>query len=73
VQCAATTLQDVSGARGPDEQLGVLVVMIDIVADCRSEFFDIAKDAAAKPVRVRSRKKRSTMFSQDELAAVKCK
>jgi|HubBroStandDraft_4_1064222.scaffolds.fasta_scaffold2572761_1 hypothetical protein len=47
--------------------------MIDIVADCRSEFFDIAKDAAAKPVRVRSRKKRSTMFSQDELAAVKCK
>ena len=42
--------QDISGAGGPDERLGALVVVIDVISDCGDEFFDIAKDAAAQPV-----------------------
>src|SRR5438445_10534494 len=53
MESAASTfdlLQDISGAGGPDERLGALVVVIDVVSDGRDEFFDIAKNAAAQPV-----------------------
>ena len=53
MESAASTfdlLQDISGAGGPDERLGALVVVIDVVSDRGDEFFDIAKDAAAQPV-----------------------
>ena len=53
MESAASTfdlLQDVSGAGGPDERLGALVVVIDVVSERGDEFFDIAKDATAQPV-----------------------
>lgn len=53
MESAASTfdlLQDISGTGGPDERLGALVVVIDVVSDSRDEIFDIAKDAAAQPV-----------------------
>src|SRR5205807_8900469 len=53
MESAASTfdlLQDISGAGGPDERLGALVVVIIVVSDRGDEVFDIAKDAAAQPV-----------------------
>jgi hypothetical protein len=53
MQGAASTfdlLQDISGAGGPDDGLRALVVVIDVVTDRGNEFFDIAKDAPAKPI-----------------------
>jgi len=44
---ALDLLQDVGGFCGPDERLGVFVVQVDVVKDCRNEFFDIAEDATA--------------------------
>ena len=43
-------LQDISGTGGPDERLGALVVVIDVISDRGDKFFDIVKDAAAQPV-----------------------
>jgi len=35
---------------GPDERLGTFVVTVDVGADGRDEFFQIAEDAAAEPI-----------------------
>jgi len=48
---ARLTLSKISaGAGGPDERIGALVVVIDVVSDRGDEFFDIAKDAGAQSV-----------------------
>jgi hypothetical protein len=41
---------DVGDIGGPDQRLGVFVVMVDVFADGIDELFDVAKDAAARPV-----------------------
>ena len=42
--------QDVGGLCGPDEGLGMLVVMVDVLADGLDQFLDAAEDAAAESV-----------------------
>ena len=42
--------QGVGGTSRPDEGLGVFVVTIDVISNRHDEFFEIAKNAAAKPV-----------------------
>ena len=42
--------QDVGGAGGPDEGLGIFVVTVDIVPDRQDELLQIAKHATAQPV-----------------------
>ena len=45
---------------------------VDVVADRHDQLLEIAKDSAPNALLVRSRKKRSTMFSQEALVGVKC-
>ena len=35
---------------GPDERLGIVVVMVDVVEDCCDQLLDTAKDSAAQAV-----------------------
>ena len=42
--------EDVGGAGGPDEGLGIFVVAIDVSSNGQNEFFEIAKHAAPQPV-----------------------
>jgi hypothetical protein len=65
-------LQDVAGFGGPDEGFGVVVVMVDVVEDRCYQFLDTAKHSAPQSIYVRSRKKRSTMFSHEQPVGVKC-
>ena len=52
--------------------LGTLVVFVDVFADGHDEFLGIVEDAATQAgFAVRSRKKRSTMFSHELLVGVK--
>jgi hypothetical protein len=46
-------------------------VTIDVISNRHEEFFEIAKNATAQPVLVRSRKKRSTMLTHEVLVDVK--
>jgi len=65
-------LKDVDGFRGPDKRLWISVVRVNVLGDGRVQVLDAVEDSAAQLIDcVRSRKKRSTMFSHDELVGVK--
>jgi len=53
IQGAAGALhffQDVASSGGPDERFRALVVMVDVGADGRDEFFQVAENPAAEPI-----------------------
>jgi hypothetical protein len=67
-------LQDISDTGGPDERLGALVLVIDVITDRGDKFFDIVKDAAAQPVLSQIPKEAlTTLFSHHEPVGVKCR
>src|ERR1700747_1578123 len=43
-------LQDVGSVGRPDEGFGMFVVPVDVTADCREQFFEIAKYTAPQSV-----------------------
>ena len=63
--------QNIGRFGGPDKRFGMVVVLVDVVANGQDQFFDFAEDALPKPVLSKSRKKRSTMLSQELLVGVK--
>jgi len=64
--------EDVVRAGGPDEGLGVLVVMLDVLRNGLSSSLTVAKLSRLIRFSEMSRKKRSTMFNQEALVGVKC-
>ena len=58
---ALDLFQDVVGLGSPDKKLWFFVVMINVFSNNDDQFFDTVEDAAAQPISVRSRKKRSTL------------
>ena len=69
---ALNLFEDIGRLRGPDEGFGVLVVFFDVLFDGDDQFFGIVKAPRRSRFCVRSRKKRSTMFSHELLVGVKC-
>jgi len=65
-------LQDVAGGFGPDEGFGTGVVVVDVPLNGLDEFGDLVNTPRRNRWVVISRKKRSTMLSQDAEVGVKC-
>jgi len=63
--------QDVGCAGGPDEWLGIDVVMCRVQIDGECQFCDAGEAVAWVRFSVMSRKNRSTMFNHDALIGVK--
>ena len=66
--------EDFAGGLGPDEGLGIGIMVFQVLHDGAPEFGD-ALEGAPRRMRfcVISAKKRSTMFSQEAEVGVKCK
>lgn len=69
--CAHDLGQDVLGAGGPDEGLGMRVVIGDAQVDGQFKFGTLVKLLRLMRFSEMSRRKHSTMFSQDALVGVK--
>ena len=69
---AAYLFQYVGGLGGPDEWLGMFVVVVDVLADGFDEFLALPKMPRRSRFSVRSRNNRSTIFSHEQLVGVKC-
>ena len=63
--------EDDVGALGPDEGLGIIVVLVDVAVDCGLEVNDGFEDAPPDTAPVRAEKKFSTALSHEAEVGVK--